>query len=169
VVERSEDDEEDKKPAAMLTGVNPSPNAGKLSLAYPEGWEQQTLTDDMQRSGISIAASNVTRDAGLRVSTRDAKQITDVDAYTQSRLAAQLSVLKEPTHSEVQTIAINGHPAKRFEVAGEARNGVRYEYNDTLIFGSAYVVAISVFTTELNYANEKRDLEVMAERISGIK
>jgi hypothetical protein len=169
VVERGEDDDEDKKPAPTLTDINPSPNASKLSLAYPDGWEQQPLTDEMQKNGIAIAASNITGDAGLRVSTRDAKQITDVDAYTQSRLAAQLSMLKQPTHSEVEALTVNGHRAKRYEVAGEAKNGVRYKYNTTLIFGAADVVSISAFTTELNYANQKSGLEVLAERISGIK
>jgi len=169
VVERGEDDDDDKKPAPTLTDVKPSPNATKLSLAYPDGWEQQPLTDEMQKNGIDIAASNITGDAGLRVSTRDAKQITDVDAYTQSRLAAQLSILKQPTHSEVEAITVNGHRAKRYEVAGEAKNGIRYKYLNTLIFGAADVVAISAFTTELNYANQKSGLEVLAERISGIK
>ena len=169
-VERAKDDDDDTKTTPSTTpNSNPSPNASRLSLAYPEGWEQQPLTDEMQKSGIAIAARNITRDAGLRVSTRDARQVTDIETYTQSRLTAQLSLLKEPTHSEVEAITVNGHPAQRYEVAGEAKNGVRYKYNTTLIFGAADVVAISAFTTELNYANQKGDFEVLAERISGIK
>lgn len=167
-VERSEESDEDAKPASPSPDINTSQETSRLSLAFPEGWQQQLLTDDMRKKGILIYAKNVTRDAGTQVSTRDLKLITDVDVYTKSRLAAQLNALKGATHSEIENTTVNGRPAKRIEIAGEATDGQRYQYLDTFIFGTSDVVCITSYTTEVNYPNQKSSLEALPERIAGI-
>lgn len=168
-VQRADDDDDGVRPTATPSNNNASPNPSQLSIAYPSGWEPQPLTEEMRKSGVELAARNVTRDAGLRLSSRNISEVTDFEIYTQSRLTAQLSLLKDSTHSQTEEIAVNGHRARRYEVSGEARNGVRYKYNTTLIFGSAQIVVVSAFTTELNYDAQKNDFEILAERISGIQ
>jgi hypothetical protein len=167
-VERAGDSDADEKPAPTSPNVSGSVGSSKLSLAFPEGWQLQPLTDSMRQKDIAIFAKNITRDAGTLVSTRDAKLITDMDVYTQSRMAAQLNVLKQSAHSDVETITVNGHPARRFEVVGEATDGHRYKYLDTLIFGASDVVSVSTYTTEVNYPNQKSSFEILPERVAGI-
>lgn len=88
--------------------------------------------------------------------------------YTLSRRAAQESRLKDASHSDITTVAINDRSAKRFEVTETIGDGTRTTFLYTTIFGQSEVV-VNTWTTAANFADQKASLEGLAERVSGIQ
>jgi hypothetical protein len=145
------------------------PNHSSLGLAFPAGWQTLGLTDVQRRNGAAIAARNETSDSWVMVSSANSATITDRDEYIASRRADMESRLKEPIHSDIQAISVNGMSAKRFEVTGTATDGARHSYLYTAIFGQSEVVVVNAWTSAPNFETQKGSLRELADWVSGIR
>jgi hypothetical protein len=165
----------DRMQAAGFRAVNegsvapkPSPDAAKVDLKLPEGWERRPLTEAMANSGTSVFAVNKTSDTAVLLSVASREGVTDLMAYSMSRRAIQESKLLNPQSTEITRLDINGRLAFRFEVAGYTKGGLKVTFLYTIVEGVGKLVVVNTWAKSIDYPQQKGALEGLASTLTGL-
>lgn len=138
----------------------------RIGINLPDGWESKDLTDQQRASGMVFNALNRTLDVGMNMFVAKRQGITDMVAYTNTRMANQAGRLTDAAKSEIQPITINGLPAWRFNVVGQFRSN-RYAYLVTVIDANPEIILLNTWTTEAAFDVQRPTMEKIAEGLKG--
>ena len=134
---------------------------GAFKLYLPAGWVQATPPSQ----AYQFYTRNQTLDAGLLVSTVDAKDIQDWQLYAESLRLKLASNLTQATLSEPEKTVVNGLEAFRAEVTGVAKNGLKLHYLSTLIKADRYMIYLVSWSLESKFESNKVALMQLANGV----
>lgn len=145
------------------------PATSKLTVDLPEGWEGKTLSESMIAGNGVLYAINRTSDIGILLSVTKREGITNLMDFVATRRATQSNSLVDPQQSEITQIIINGKMAYRFEVTGALKSGMKVTFMATIVEGTSEIAYLNAWTTAANYERQKGAIELLAEKINGLK
>lgn len=156
----------------ILAMLEPSKEAlhqssSKARIEIPDDWESQPLTPLMKAHGGVLYAVNKMLDVGMLLSTTKKTDISDMQAYANSRKASQAGNLKDAKESATTAIHINGLPAWRFEIDGKSRAGHPVTYWQTLVESVDEVVTLNFWAPSLT-PEKKIALAKIVDTLTGL-
>lgn len=146
----------------------PSPDAAKVGIALPDGWERKVLTEAMASGGGSVFATNSSMDAGVLLSVARRKDVADLMAFVSAKRAEQEARVLNPQSTEVLREEINGRLVFRFEVSGYLRGGLKVTYFYAITEGVEQLAVVNAWTSAINVPKNRLALEALAEKVTGL-
>jgi len=142
----------------------------KAGLDIPKGYDVESLTDMQKFGGGVLMAKNRSTDAGIYVTALKGELISDLDTYAANVKTNMTTRVDDAKQSAIETLVINGLPARRFSTDGKVKNifGTRYTYLMTIMQGADEVVAVNVWAPTVRYETLRAELQHVAETINGL-